>query len=115
MVQDELAAFLRKRGIARSVVTPSMRADADYELRGRLRHFELLTGGRTGKVLAEIDLSVVRTADGKVVVANTYSREVEADDGNVAASVVAINDALGEIFAEFATDLDRAPALAQAR
>jgi ABC-type uncharacterized transport system auxiliary subunit len=115
MVQDELAAFLRKRGLARSVVTPNMRTDADYELRGRLRHLEMLTGGRGAKVLAELDLSVVRIADGKVVVASTYSREADAGDDSVGASVSAINDALGEIFADFAADLDRSPALAQAR
>jgi len=115
MVQDELAAFLRKRGLARSVVTPNMRTDADYELRGRLRHLEMLTGGSGTRVLAEIDLSVVRVADGKVVVANTYLREGEAEDGSVAASVTAINDALAEIFANFAADLDRAPALAEVR
>jgi ABC-type uncharacterized transport system auxiliary subunit len=115
MVQDELAAFLRKRGLARSVVTPTMRAEADYELRGRLRHLEMLTGGSGARVLAELDLSVVRVADGKVVVANTYVREGEAADAGVAASVTALNGALAEIFAGFAADLDGAPALAEAR
>jgi hypothetical protein len=58
---------------------------------------------------------VVRVADGKVVVANTYVREGEADDSTVSASVIALNGALAEIFADFAGDLDRAPALAEAR
>jgi ABC-type uncharacterized transport system auxiliary subunit len=115
MVQDELAAFVRRRGLARSVVTPSMRADADYELRGRLRHLEMLTGSGGTRVLAELDLSVVRVADGKVMVANTYLREGAAEDGSVSASVTAMNDALAEIFAGFAADLDRSPALAETR
>jgi ABC-type uncharacterized transport system auxiliary subunit len=115
MVQDELAAYLKKRGAARSIVTPSMRVESDYELRGRLRRLELVTGGRGARVIAELDLSVVRVADDRVVVAGSYEREIAAEDDAVATSVAALNEALADIFAKFSADLDRAPALAEAR
>jgi ABC-type uncharacterized transport system auxiliary subunit len=115
MVQDELAAYLKKRGAARAVVTPSMRVDSDYELRGRLRRLELVTGAGDARVVAELDLSVIRIADDRVVAAGSYEREVAADDDAVATSVGALNEALADIFARFSADLDRAPALAAAR
>jgi ABC-type uncharacterized transport system auxiliary subunit len=92
-----------------------MRVESDYELRGRLRRLELVTGGRGARVIAELDLSVVRVADDRVVIAGSYEREIAAEDDAVATSVAALNEALADIFAKFSADLDRAPALAEAR
>jgi hypothetical protein len=42
MLQDQLVAYLRRSGIADSVVTPDLRTAADFEVIGKVERLELL-------------------------------------------------------------------------
>ena len=101
MLQDQMVAYLRRGGIARSVVTPEMRVRADYRVLGKAKRLERLLGGGPPRVFVELELVLVRLSDGGVVVAETYSEEDPAADGSVKASVMALNRATGRIFDRF--------------
>ncbi len=101
MLQQEMVAYLRESGIAQSVVTPEMRIPADYRLSGTAKRLERLIGGGPPRVSIELELALVRLADGGIVVAETYAEESPATDASVKASVVALTRAMALIFARF--------------
>ncbi len=108
LLRDELVSYLKRRGIAASVVTPKMRVRADYELIGKIKRLERLIGATPSRIAIEVDLAVVRQDRRRLVVENSYAADVPCDDDTVEASVAAFNAALGQIFDSFANDLDRA-------
>lgn len=101
MMQSQMATYLRRRGVARTVVTPNMRIRADYEIGGRIKRLERLLGGGPPRVFVEIELAMVRLSDGQPVVIDTYSAERVAADASVQSSVTAMSAALGDIFERF--------------
>lgn len=101
MVQDQLVAYLRRSGIARSVVTPEIRVRADYRLSIKVKRLERLIGGGPPRVFVELEFALVQVADGRLMVAASYGEEDRAADGSVKASIVAMNRATARVFDRF--------------
>lgn len=106
MVRDQVAAYLRAAGVADHVVTPKIRVDVDYEIVGKINRLELINSKPRASVV-EIEIGLRRVKDRKLLLFNTYRREVEARGESVAAAVDAFNAALTEIGAQFVADVER--------
>lgn len=103
--QNALVNSLRQSGIAHTVITPETRVPPDWILRGRLNRFEMQAG--TGKVVASLELAVVSSRDGGLLLLKTYQAEVPSAAGPEA-EAAALTQASGDIIAGFITDLARA-------
>ncbi|KAF0225454.1 MAG: ABC-type uncharacterized transport system auxiliary [Rhodospirillaceae bacterium] len=103
--QNALVNSLRQSGIAATVVTPETRVPPDWILRGRLNRFEMQAG--TGKVVASLELAVVSSRDGGLLLLKTYQAEVPSAAGPEA-EAAALTQASGDIISGFITDLARA-------
>ena len=101
MLQDQLVAYLRRSGIAQSVVTPDIRVRADYRLTIKVKRLERLIGGGPPGVFVELEFALVRLADGRLIVADSYGVADQAADGSVKAAIVAMNRATAQLFARF--------------
>lgn len=113
MLQSQLVGYLRAAGIAKAVVTPDMRIKPDYRVAGRVKRLERLLGGGPARALVELELSLVRVSDGKLIVIDTYTVEKIGADATVEASVTAMSAAVADIFERFvggamSTQLSRA-------
>ncbi len=104
MLQVQLVDYLRASGVARSVVTPDLRIEADYEVSGRIKRLERLLGGGPARVVVELELSLVARPTNELIVIGTYSAEAIAGDDAVESSVLALNQALGQVFERFLDD-----------
>jgi ABC-type uncharacterized transport system auxiliary subunit len=106
MLQAQLVSYLRLGGLADSVITPNLPVRPDFEVIGRIKRFERLLGDGPPRVHAELELAVVRLADNRMLVFDTYAVE-RSSGGGVAASIVALNQAVAEIFGRFLADARR--------
>ena len=106
MLQTQLVDYLRRNGVAESVITPDLRLPADFQVTGNIRRFERVLLGDATKVVAEIELAMTDVRRRRLVVVQSYGAEVAAQDDSVESSVRALDDALGQIFARFVTDAD---------
>ncbi len=104
MLQLQLVHYLRASGQAQSVVTPDLRIKPDYEVSGRIKRLERLLGGGPVRVVVELELSLVARPTNKLIVIGTYSAEAIAGDDGVESSVLALNQALGQVFERFLAD-----------
>jgi ABC-type uncharacterized transport system auxiliary subunit len=104
MLQDQMVSYLRRAGLAGSVVTPSARIRPDYEVVGRIKRLERLLGGRANRVSAELELALVGVDDGRQIVMKSYVAERSTPEGSVAGSIAALNQAVAEIFDRFLAD-----------
>jgi ABC-type uncharacterized transport system auxiliary subunit len=108
LLQEATASYLRRAGIAESVVTPELRVPADLEVQGHLLRLERLLGGDVPRVAVELRLALVQADDGRLVAMNDYADEVACADDSVSAAVAAFNQALSGIYARFLADIERA-------
>ncbi len=104
MLQNELIAALRKANAFESVVKPELRLNRDFEIAGRISKLEHDTSG-TAKAILEIEFSVRRVAGNRQALMKTYTAEVDAAGGSVAAGVDAFSEAFGRVVTAFVTDL----------
>ncbi|MFQ5773850.1 MAG: ABC-type transport auxiliary lipoprotein family protein [Kiloniellaceae bacterium] len=104
MLQTQLVDYLRGSGVAGAVVTPELRLEADYAVTGRVKRLERLLGGGTPRVAAELELAMIETGTNRLIVVETYAAERPAGDEGVGSSILALNQALAEIFARFLAD-----------
>lgn len=101
MLQDQLVAYLRHSRIARSVVTPDMRVQADYQISGKVKRLERLLGGGPPRVFVEMELALVRLSDNALVLVDNFAeQEPEGGDG-IGSAIIALNKATGRIFDRF--------------
>ena len=91
--------------MAKAVVTPELRVDADYVLTGKIEHLEQVTG-QSERTVMEIELGLRSARDGKLMFLKTYRQENASAKG-VAAAVDSLNTALSIVFADFVSDLSK--------
>lgn len=103
MLQREIAAWLRRAGAAERVATADLLADADFVLTGRLLRLERVLGDGASVDL-ELELAVVRGRHGALVLHGVYRAGRRAANGDVEASVDALQGALGEVLQRFLQD-----------
>ncbi len=104
MLQLQLVDYLRASGLIQSVVTPDLRIEANYQVSGRIKRLERLLGGGPTRVAVELELSLVARPANQLIVVGTYTAEAIAADDAVESSVLALNQAMGEVFERFLTD-----------
>ncbi len=104
MLRDELVTYLRGVNIADNVVTPEMRIPSDYVLRGRIRRLEQIIDSPNATAI-ELEISLRRQADGKLLFLKTYRQETETASQGVSAAVGALNTSLNIIYADILADL----------
>lgn len=104
MLRDELVSYLRVAKIAKAVVTPEMRVNADYVLTGKIIRLEKVVG-TPAKAVLEIELGVRKATGGGLVFLETYRIEAVADGPGVDDAVHALNAALSTVYGRFVTDL----------
>lgn len=104
MLRDQLVTYLRAANVASTVVTPEHRVEPDYELSGKIKRLEQVKGTPPGAVV-ELELALKRSADGQILLLDTYRIEAEARTGSVVAAVDALNSALGLIYTRFTNDI----------
>lgn len=106
MLRDELVTYLRQAGVAKSVVTPEMRLDADHVLTGRIRMLEQIVGSKAGTAM-ELEISLRNPRDGKLLFLKSYRHEVAQSATGVAAAVDSLNEALNIIYADLLADIKK--------
>jgi ABC-type uncharacterized transport system auxiliary subunit len=103
-LQNRLVGFLREAKAAPLVVTPELRARADYTLLGRIAQLEHQTGGGAPRAVVELELAVLRESDRALLLQKVYREEQPAAGGSVAQAVDAANAAVSAIFNRFLAD-----------
>ncbi|TCT20204.1 ABC-type transport auxiliary lipoprotein family protein [Thiobaca trueperi] len=91
---QSLADAIRDAGLFEFVVTPADRARADYILSGEVETFEHRPTDQPPRVVASLNLSLVRATDRRSVWMKTYRGEEQVD----ASTPEAIPDAMAESF-----------------
>jgi ABC-type uncharacterized transport system auxiliary subunit len=107
MVQEALVGYLRRAGLADTVIGQDLRIQADYEVAGRIIRLERLLGGGPPRVVAEINLSLLDRGTEELLLTRSYTVELPSADASVDASVVAFNQAIDDILARFLADARR--------
>lgn len=106
MLRDQLVDFLRAANVADLIVTPEIRSKADYVLTAKIKRLEKITGS-TPRTVVELELGLQDNNKDKVVHLQTYRVETTAKSGSVGDAVVAMNKALGSVYALFVEDLKK--------
>jgi len=104
MLRDELVSYLRAANVAKAVVTPEMRVNADYVLTGKIIRLEKVVGAAP-KAALEIELGVRKATGGELVFLKTYRIEAASDGPGVDDAVEALNTALSSVYDTFVADL----------
>jgi len=105
MLRDELVSFLRAANVADRIVTPEMRAQANYVLTGRIKHLEQVREEKGSRTLIEVGLGLRRPRDGKILYLNSFRTENDAGGTAVVDAVDSLNTALSIIYSDFLTEL----------
>ncbi len=99
LVQGHLAASLGNApGLIGGNHSPNV-------IEGRIVSFERVVSGKNSKAVVSLELRLL--ADGKPRVNKTYQAEQSATDDSLGAFAVAMEQALGKIYADFLTDVLR--------
>jgi cholesterol transport system auxiliary component len=106
MLRDELVSYLRAAKVAKAVVTPEMRVNADYVLTGKIIRLEKVIG-TPPKAVLEIELGVRKATGGDLIFLGTYRNEAASDGPGVNDAVHALNAALSAIYDKFVADLTK--------
>jgi ABC-type uncharacterized transport system auxiliary subunit len=105
MVQEQLASYLEAAQVATTVVTSAARVRRQYVVHGRINRFERVLGSGENRVSIELRLSLADDAGGTILWNHTYNANVQPTDGTVPAAISAFRRGLGDIFAQFTTDI----------
>jgi ABC-type uncharacterized transport system auxiliary subunit len=104
MLRDELAAYLRAARVATIVVTPDVRAAADYVVGGRIKRLERVVGAQPAAVV-ELELWLRDVRSNRVRVLQTYRMRNDGGRDSVSDAVQSINQAVNVIFGRFLDDI----------
>lgn len=106
MLQREAAEYLRAAHVAKQVVTPSVRASAEYALTGTILRLEQIRS-ESPAVVMELELSVVERGSRALLFHQTYFEEVPANGQDVTrTAATAFSRAYSSILERFVADLD---------
>lgn len=107
LVQDNLVAYLRSLKVADQVVASDIRSVPDWVVQGRIKRFEQVAGGSPA-VRVVMEMGVTRLRGNQLAFLKTYQVEVPTPSESVPDAVTGFNQALGQIFKDFAGDLPQA-------
>ena len=102
LLQVGFAQALDAARVADQVVTPIQRVRPDHVLAGRILHFE---GATSGTGLVELELSVTRLRDRKLIHHETYREEIPSAAKGAATTVRGVTAGVGRIVEQLVRDL----------
>jgi cholesterol transport system auxiliary component len=103
MLQRELAAFLRRAGVAERVVLPEMNVRDDFVLGGWVERMVYVTG--SDSVLLELDFSLSRARGGGQILQRRYRVERPVGGHGMDAVVAAFSAAMQDAFEQLVADI----------
>lgn len=106
MVQEKTVDYLRRAGVATTVVTPEFRAAADYQLTGKIKRLEHIRGRSPG-VVVSLEFGLHRVRDNRLLHLKTYLQELAIDSDDVGSATSAMGSAVLMILSRLAEDLSR--------
>jgi ABC-type uncharacterized transport system auxiliary subunit len=107
LIRDQLVEFLRASGIAEGVAGSQLPVSGDLRLKLALKAFERVINP-TGPDRVRVALDALLTnTEGQPLRIVSYQREAELDHASIAASVIAINHVLNQIYLELLNDLQK--------
>lgn len=101
MLQQQLVAYLRRSGIANSVVTPDLRVRANYQVSGKIKRLERLLGGGPPRVFVEMELALIRLSDNSLLLIDSFTEEEPDSGDSVESAIVALSQATSRLFDRF--------------
>lgn len=110
-MRDALIEAMREANGAPRVVSPDLRVLADWRVGGTLRRLDY-DPAPDGEVVVRLDLSLVDTQDGTLVLQDTFEARRGVSEDTVSAAVASFNAATTDVFARF---LDRVDTVVRAR
>lgn len=105
LIQEQLTDYLRAASLAREVSDDSSNATAEYQLIGTVQRFEQLRDGAVAQAHVELELTVLRTADGQRLFSKRYRVNLATRDSTPLAAAQGLGQALAQCFAAFGDDL----------
>lgn len=105
LLQEQLVAYLRQARAAATVLPDDPRLPAEHRVIGRLVRFERLNNAERALAAVELELGVEHKGSARPVLLRRYSAELPARDGSVAAVVEAFEQAVGDVYGRFLSDL----------
>jgi len=106
LLQTCLVDFLRRAKAATLVVTPELRARAEFTVLGRIDLLEHQGAGGAPRAVVALDLTISRVSDRAVLLQRVYREERPAAGPSVGEAVDAANAAVGAIFTRFLADAE---------
>lgn len=104
MLQMQMVRYLRAARLSPVVVTPDKRLEPDYILRGHILRLEQRTASPPAGIV-ELELSLERQRDQRLVWLHSYRQEIPAADASVPAGVAAMSQAVEKVYALFLEDV----------
>jgi ABC-type uncharacterized transport system auxiliary subunit len=102
-MQAAMIAALRRADVSPRVVSPDLRVLADWRVDGKLQRLDYAPGSDS-RVVVRMELSLVDTSDGEVLLLDTFEVTQPVGRDAVPAAVRAFNAATAELLGRF---LDR--------
>lgn len=106
MLQERTVEYLRRAGVAATVVTPEFRAAADYQLTGKIKRLEQIRGPSPAVIVA-LEFGLYRVRDNRLMHLHTYVQEQAVDNEDVGRATEAMSDSLLAILSKLSDDLSR--------
>jgi ABC-type uncharacterized transport system auxiliary subunit len=108
LLQEALASYLRRAGLAERVVVPERRDRVGWIVSGRVERFERVIGAGGDRVSVSIELALRRPDERQLRVQGVYELTEPASGGTPEAAVDAFGRAVGRVFAAFVADVEAA-------
>ncbi len=105
LLQEQLVAYLRQARAAATVLPDDPRLLAEYRVVGRLVRFERLNDAERALAAVELELGLERKGSARPVWLRQYRAEMPARDGSVPAVAEAFEQAVGDVYGRFLSDL----------
>jgi len=102
-MRDALIEAMREANAASRVVSPNLRVLADWRVEGTLRRLDYEPAPED-RVVVRLELSLVDTQDGTIVLQDTFEARRSVPKDSVSAAVASFNAATADVLARF---LDR--------
>ncbi len=106
LVPDLVVGYLRAARIADRVVTPDMRIEPTYVMRGRILRMEQILGSQPG-VSLELEIAIHRPDQEKILLMERYRVDRPTADESVPAAIDALGGAMNEILGRLAADIQK--------
>ena len=107
LLRDALIDTLHASGIAQRIVPPGLRSPVDYTLSTRIMKLERIVDGSSERALLELEFSLEREGDRKMLFHRRYQEAEAVPGGGAARAVEAYDRALARVLEKLLVDLDQ--------